>query len=236
MAVKYVTAFSVFLFRSFTNIMHRLVAQIVISTPNHDWAREVTEAEGTLAAYLSSTVSAPSAVSAPGEASGEQKPPKPALTATPAPGVFDTRADLARLTRVSIHNGLYPSVSQDGAKETVLVFPDFKAVTEVAVSEEGTQEVFERVLSPSVPLQAVPPARTGSDSRAGIKTWFLRYSCVILICRRSSLLGRLDDPLMCGRRQARIRSATTAVGPPRRRSTTVGPHTPPDSSLCFCLP
>ncbi|KAM5544891.1 hypothetical protein V8D89_001789 [Ganoderma adspersum] len=156
--------------------------QIVISTPNHDWAREVTEAEGTLAAYLSSAVSAPPGA---GAASGEQKPPRPALTATPAPGVFDTRADLARLTRVSIHNGLYPSVSQDGAKETVLVFPDFKAVTEVAVSEEGAKEVFEKVLSPGIPLQAVPPARTDSDGAASeikLKTWFLRYSCVILIC------------------------------------------------------
>ena len=216
--------------------MHRLVAQIVISTPNHDWAREVTEAEGTLAAYLSSVASPPG--SGAGAASGEQKPPKPALTATPAPSVFDTRADLARLTRVSIHNGLYPSVSQDGAKETVLVFPDFKAVTEVAVSEEGTQEVFERVLSPSVPLQAVPPARTGSDSRAGIKTWFLRYSCVILICERFVSPGTFGRnwELTRGCGQARTRSATTAAGPPRRRSTTVGPHTPPDSSLCFCLP
>nr|VWP01663.1 Guanyl nucleotide exchange factor Sql2 [Ganoderma boninense] len=160
-------------------------AQIVISTPNPDWAREVTEAEGTLAAYLSRAVSVSvSAASAPitaaaGEDKNKKEPkPKPALTATPAPGVFDTRADLARLTRVSIHNGLFPSVSEHGARETVLVFPDFKAVTEVEVSEEGAREVFERVLSPSVPLQAVPCARGAT----GTKTWFLRYSCVILIC------------------------------------------------------
>ena len=150
---------------------------MIISTPNPDWPREVTEAEGTLAAYLSA------AVSATGGTSGEQKAPKPALTAVPAPGVFDTRADLARLTRLSIHNGRYPSVSQDGAKETMLVFPDFKAVTEVEVSEEGAGEVFEKVLSPSVPLQGVPSPRADSDSAVGIKTWFLRYSCVILICK-----------------------------------------------------
>ncbi|KAI1792067.1 Sucraseferredoxin-like protein [Ganoderma leucocontextum] len=150
--------------------------QIVISTPNHDWAREVTEAEGTLAAYVAA------AVSAGGGTSGEQKAPKPALTAASAPGVFDTRADLSQLTRVSIHNGRYLSVSQDGAKETVLVFPDFKAVTEVEVSEEGGREVFEKVLSPSIPLQAAPRPRADSDSGAGIKTWALAYSCVILIC------------------------------------------------------
>ncbi|PIL28376.1 hypothetical protein GSI_09527 [Ganoderma sinense ZZ0214-1] len=153
--------------------------QIVISTPNPDWAREVTEAEGTLAAYLSSAVSA--ALGTTGQE--EKNAPKPALTATPAPpGVFDTRADLARLTRVSIHNGLFPSVSGDGKRETVLVFPDFKAVTEVPVSEEGAREVFERVLSPSVPLQALPPTEADRALAGGIKTWFLRYSCVILIC------------------------------------------------------
>ncbi len=136
----------------------------------------MTEAEGILAAYLAT------AVSAAGGMAGAQRGFKRALSVTPAPGVFDTRADLAHLTRVSIHNGLYPSVSQAGAKETVLVFPDFKAVTEAEVSEEGAREVFEKVLSPDVPLQAAPPVRTDSGSAVGIKTWFLRYSCVILIC------------------------------------------------------
>lgn len=89
-------------------------------------------------------------------------------------GVFD--ADPARYKKVTILNGSHRTVSDDHAKETVLLFPDYKVVTEVEASHPGAEELWNHALSPAVGLYAVHRDTTET------KSWILPYSCVILLC------------------------------------------------------
>ncbi|KAI0774168.1 Sucrase/ferredoxin-like-domain-containing protein [Fomes fomentarius] len=161
--------------------------QIVISTGKSDWVREVTDAKGTLAAHISSVDS--SGVSNGGAKEKEKdkdkakknkaSDDKPANGAPPSAhvaGVFD--ADPTKYKKVTILNGSHRTVSDDHAKETVLVFPDYKVVTEIAASQPGAEELWNHALSPAVGLHAVPRDTTETS----VKSWFLPYSCVILLC------------------------------------------------------
>ncbi|KAI0775918.1 Sucrase/ferredoxin-like-domain-containing protein [Trametes elegans] len=150
--------------------------QIVISTGKSDWARDVTGVRGTLAAYVD-------------ELSSSGRPPKdqgsPKAKAKPAQdtadgsahvaGLFDS-ANLAKNKKVTILNGSHRTVCDDLEKETVLVFPDYKIVTEVERSRAGAEQLWDHAVSPAVELHAVPGP--GTDTR----TWIIPYSCVILLC------------------------------------------------------
>ncbi|KAH9899982.1 Sucraseferredoxin-like protein [Cubamyces lactineus] len=158
--------------------------QIVISTGKSDWVREVTDAKGTLAAYVDELSSS----GRPPKDKDSKKPKDKGAAGTAptanggggsgaahVPGVFDS-ANLAKNKKVTILNGSHRTVCHDDEKETVLVFPDYKIVTEVDRSHEGAEQLWNHAVSPSVELHAVPEGATT------VRSWVIPYSCVILLC------------------------------------------------------
>ena len=89
-----------------------------------------------------------------------------------AAGLFRTSDS----TKVSILNGSIRSISDNEDNESVLVFPDFKVVTQVQSTIQSAQDLWDSSLDPSV-------SRTGAFlEKSQLKTWVLPYSCVILLC------------------------------------------------------
>jgi len=86
----------------------------------------------------------------------------------PIPGIFGVNDT----SRVAILNGSHKSLSDEESLESVLVFPDYKVVTEVPRSLEGAKDLWESVLN--------PPGNSIRDST--FESWVLPYSCVILLC------------------------------------------------------
>lgn len=129
---------------------------MVISTGKSDWEREVTEAPGSLATYIS-------------EVQSQAKLPSPPKAPTKSISGIFTASDTSR---VGILNGSHKSISDEETLESVLVFPDYKVVTEVPCSLEGAKGLWEKVL--------IAPGYSARDST--YKSWVLPYSCVILLC------------------------------------------------------
>ncbi|KII95795.1 hypothetical protein PLICRDRAFT_64201, partial [Plicaturopsis crispa FD-325 SS-3] len=136
--------------------------QVVISTGKSDWASEVTFEPSSLAWYLAAA--ARPSVSAMLSLSG------------PASGVFKS----AEAGKTSILNGSHHSLSEEGEKETVLVFPDYVAVEDVPRTRKGADALWERAVSPAVGRAGAPPADAEVENEA--KMWVLPYVCVILLC------------------------------------------------------
>ncbi|EPT03691.1 hypothetical protein FOMPIDRAFT_1022273 [Fomitopsis schrenkii] len=133
--------------------------QVVISTGKSDWDREVTDTSGSLAKYLDA-------------ARGEYKPPKNRSAKDAAPAGADGLPGVHRSTessKVTILNGSHRTVSEDAARETVLVFPEYKIVTEVTSSAEGAWKFWHSL-------------KTGAEESDGLKTYVLPYSSVIMLC------------------------------------------------------
>lgn len=102
-------------------------------------------------------------------------PPPSGKGVRPATGLFHT----ADSTRTSVLNGSLKTVCHEYDHETVLVFPDFKVVTEVQRSVQGARELWESAVDPSI-------GRDGAYlEKSTLKTWVLPYSCVILLCECS---------------------------------------------------
>ena len=79
-------------------------------------------------------------------------------------------------SRTSVLNGSHKTLCHEDDHETVLVFPDFKVVTEVHRSIQGARELWDSAVDPSI-------GRSGAYSKKNdLKTWILPYSCVILLC------------------------------------------------------
>jgi len=127
----------------------------VISTGKSDWEREVTDAPGSLAAYIAEVQQSTSA------------PFNKALMGS-VRGVFGANNTF----RVGILNGSHKTLSDDESIETVLVFPDYKVITEIPRSLDGAKDLWKNVLDPS----------RDSTKDSTFKSWVLPYSCVILIC------------------------------------------------------
>jgi hypothetical protein len=117
----------------------------------------VTDAQGSLAAYIA-------------EVQSQSKPFTPPNKASMGPvrGVFAANNDF----RVGILNGSHKTLSDDESIETILVFPDYKVVTEVPRSLDGAKDLWKNTLDSS----------RGSTQDSTFKSWVLPYSCVILIC------------------------------------------------------
>ncbi|KAF8164989.1 Sucrase/ferredoxin-like-domain-containing protein [Crassisporium funariophilum] len=144
--------------------------QIIISTGKSDWERDITDDKDSLAAaMLEVTTNAPPT----SPASPKPTPPSPnGKDVRPAMGLFLT-SDSAR---TSVLNGSHRTLSCEDDHETVLVFPDFKAVTEVRRSVQGARDLWDSAVDPVI-------GRDGSYLEKSIlKTWMLPYSCVILLC------------------------------------------------------
>jgi hypothetical protein len=93
-------------------------------------------------------------------------------TKEPLKGVYLS----AHSTRIAILNGSHNTLSDDPADESVLIFPDYKIITEVPSSLEGAQTLWNSVIGPSL-------GRAGRTLEQSIlRSWVLPYSCVILLC------------------------------------------------------
>ncbi|KAG8931988.1 hypothetical protein FRC02_001802 [Tulasnella sp. 418] len=137
--------------------------QVVISTGKHDWEREVTEADGSLAFHLNAIHSKLLEESKVSTASPKQK------KSSPVEGVFDSDSS----TRLGILNGSHHSCSS-GNKELVLVLPDYKVVKGVDPSQRGAEDLWKSALDPGL-------GRAGRTDLQ-MRSWVLPYNCLILLC------------------------------------------------------
>jgi hypothetical protein len=142
--------------------------QIVISTGKSDWTRDITDDKSSLAAAMADVASHPHTHHTPSS-------PKPASSSKgvkPVTGLFNTSDS----KRTSVLNGSHRTLSHEDDHETVLVFPDFKVVTEVARSLQGARELWSSTVDPTI-------GRDGAHlEKSPLQTWVLPYSCVILLC------------------------------------------------------
>ncbi|KAK7060322.1 hypothetical protein VNI00_001087 [Paramarasmius palmivorus] len=94
-------------------------------------------------------------------------PPSSDKPLVPISGVF-TPSDSSKL---AILNGSHHSLSDNPDVDTILVFPDYKIISEVPRSLEGAQAFWNYLSTPD------------SEKGAGtLKSWVIPYSCVILLC------------------------------------------------------
>ncbi|KAF8559050.1 hypothetical protein OG21DRAFT_1474462 [Imleria badia] len=141
--------------------------QVIISTGKSDWHKEVTEAGGTLAAFLSSA----NEKLLGDRAQNKDEMAEKGRALLPA-GLF-TQDDTRRL---SIQNGSHNSFSEDPSQETVIVLPDFKVIADIPRSLTGAEMLWTTALDPSY-------GRLGAQSRSdSLRSWALPYSCAILLC------------------------------------------------------
>jgi Sucrase/ferredoxin-like len=152
---------------------------VVISTGKSDWERSVTNEKGSLASYIcniekAAPLTITTGASTPGTAPSTPIASTSQLLPTAVAGIFKDSENQA----VSILNGSHDTLSKQNDNETVLVFPDYKVLTEVPRSLDGAREMWRNSVCPSV-------SRLGSSSETGtVKSWVIPYTCVILICER----------------------------------------------------
>ncbi|KAK0490735.1 Sucrase/ferredoxin-like-domain-containing protein [Armillaria novae-zelandiae] len=136
------------------------VKTLVISTGKIDWDREVTDTKGSLAAFLAQVEHRKQHASHP------RRPSKNTS------GVFNATDS----KRVSILNGSHNTLCHDPDYETILVFPDYKLVTEVPRSVEGAQNLWDTCVDPEL-------GRAGGVlEKSPFNSWVIPYACVILLC------------------------------------------------------
>ncbi|KAF5333400.1 hypothetical protein D9611_002199 [Ephemerocybe angulata] len=161
--------------------------QIVISTGRSDWERDITEASGSLAASMAEVIRTHKAQAKDDHNHkhghgkhdhGNGAPKSPKLHA----GVFRP----SDATKISTLNGSHRTLCEDHDRETVLVFPDYKVVTEVRRNVQGAQDLWDSAVKPEL------DQRGAFLEKSPLKTWVLPYSCVILLCshrRRDARCG-----------------------------------------------
>lgn len=79
--------------------------------------------------------------------------------------------------RLSVLNGSHRSHSDDpDTQATVLVLPDYVAVSNVPLSADGAEAFWRHALDPAV-------SRAGTSATEGeLKSWPLPYNCLIMLC------------------------------------------------------
>lgn len=140
--------------------------QVLVSTGQSDWDREVTKTVGSLASLLlhvqeSMPVDAMAAIQL-----SDHDNATPRSTA----GLFQPTDS----NRVSILNANHHSI-HDGS-ETVVVFPDYKVVTHIRSSPEGAQALWDFAIDPVIGRCSLP------NKQIPLKSWILPYACVVLLC------------------------------------------------------
>jgi len=147
--------------------------QIVISTGRSDWEREVTEANGSLAAYMLQ-VSTSSLLNTPKPSS----PPSNGKSSYLSTGLFNP----SQSTRISILNGSHNTLCHEEDRQTVLIFPDFKVASEIQRSMQGAQDLWDSSVAPGI-------SRSGAFlEKSTLRTWVIPYACVILLCQAHAFL------------------------------------------------
>jgi len=121
-------------------------------------------------------------------------PPSNGKSSYPSTGLFDP----SQSTRISILNGSHNTLSHEEDHETVLIFPDFKAASEVRRSVQGAQDLWDSSVAPGI-------SRSGAFlEKTTLRTWVLPYACVILLCshkKRDNSLHHIIRISRMGRRQ-----------------------------------
>lgn len=138
--------------------------KVVISTGAIDWDKDVTETPGSLAAFLL-------------EAQPEKKSKSPSTKPdssdpSEAPKAIEGVFRSSECTRLSILNGSHKTLSAEETLETVLIFPDYKVISDVPRSLDGAKGLWTTALNES----------EQPNEESSFKTWVLPYSCVILLC------------------------------------------------------
>ena len=96
----------------------------------------------------------------------------PAPLPKPATGVHNS----AELTKVTILDGSHHSACEDPKRDTVLILPDYKVVSEVQRSLEGAKQLWTGAVDAGV-------GRAGAVVEGSTqRSWVLPYSSVILLC------------------------------------------------------
>ena len=144
------------------------MVQVVISTGKSDWEFDVTSESGSLASYLSSaTGSGPKLPKKPKPEGEGTNGTKESSSTKDGDGSTTTaenqekekakekKRDVGLFTsssqkRISILNGSHHTVCDDPTLETVLLFPDFKIITEVEKSRRGAEQLWQTAVSPAV--------------------------------------------------------------------------------------
>lgn len=163
------------------------MAQVVISTGKSDWDTDILHQKDSLAALLSRVTSNPPSAPAkhlpipiPLLSSLSLSPTtSPSSSSTEATGVFSSSDS----TRISILNGNHHSLSQEDHHETVLVFPDFKCISEVPCTSQGAIDLWKTALDPSLDQDDHSSKKVLETE---LKTWVIPYACVILLCEPCS--------------------------------------------------
>ncbi|KAF9534392.1 Sucrase/ferredoxin-like-domain-containing protein [Crepidotus variabilis] len=158
--------------------------QLVISTGKADWDRKIEDDKDSLAAALGQVIARPPPpppVSTSPPLSTSPKPStSPKLPSSPpnpkgirsGTGLFSSSDS----TSTSVLNGSHRTVSEEEDDDTVLIFPDFKCVTEVSRSQQGARDLWNTAVDPSIGREGVVLRRSP------LKSWVLPYGCVILLC------------------------------------------------------
>ena len=154
----------------------------MISTGKADWAHDISSVSDSLAKYISSSEShLHSSSKHPKSANGSRDTKKVA-------GVYPYPPS----GRLSILNGSHKSQSEDpDTHGTVLVLPDYVAISEVPQSALGATAFWKYALDPDVPRAGTVPSVHAYDASnedeeglitKGFKTYTLPYNCLILLC------------------------------------------------------
>ncbi|KAJ7774311.1 Sucrase/ferredoxin-like-domain-containing protein [Mycena maculata] len=141
--------------------------QILISTGKSDWEREITDEQGSLAAFVSQT-QPPKLPDTPPPISIDLDSEK---ILPPVPGVFSS----ADSTRLSILNGSHKTVCADEL-ETVLVLPDYTMVVGVPPTLDGAKELWRTALDAKLPRMGL------TEETSSFQTWLIPYTVVIMLC------------------------------------------------------
>ena len=143
--------------------------KIIISTGKSDWERDIGDNKNSLAASMTEVIS-------------NTPPVQPRPLSLGNGSIKDTQPSSTGLflasdsSRTSVLNGSHKTLCHENDRETVLVFPDFKVVTEVRRSAQGAQDLWDSTVNPSI-------GRGGAYLKKNeLKTWIIPYSCVILLC------------------------------------------------------
>lgn len=151
--------------------------QLVISTGKMDWTHDINDVEGSLAALLAKV---PTQIPLPASPAKNVPPPvrrrggsRSSNAAPKIPGVF-TASDS---TRTAILNGSHRSLSEDPSQDTVLVFPDYKVISDVPRSLDAAYDLLEEIESPTIRSSVFD-----IQNRHGFRSWVLPYSAVIMLC------------------------------------------------------
>ena len=141
--------------------MVNLHFQALISTGTNDWPRKIENESGSLAYHLTS---------ADGWLSN-WNPPSTGNAKTP--GVFTDRES----AQLAILNASHSTVADDTDAQTVLVFPDFKAVVGARSTATDAEELWRYALDPAVGREGKIGSRESE-----LRSYILPYAAVVMIC------------------------------------------------------